>query len=240
MLEPIVSDIVSRLDHAARRLSGAVLPGLAAAALIFGPAALEAQDDGSAPAPGSVSVTARGGLAIPVDVHQLNAITKTGGSFGGGVSFHVSPRLALAGDVDYQLLQGKVDDDTGTPFPDMDVLNATAGLEVYFVSPETRWTGILSLGAGISNLKMEATTDDGSPPPGSLSDVDLTGAAFRAGAELGYQATDGVNVFVEPGVYLLALDREETRTIADNTPHLDNPFDVAWIIPLQAGVRLSF
>lgn len=240
MPEPVVSNAASQPDRAARRLPGVILSGIAAVALLFGPVALEAQDDDPGPSSGSVSLTAKGGLAIPVDVHQLNALTETGASFGGGVSFHLSPRLALAGDVGYQLLQGRVDDETGTPFPDMDVLHATAGLEVYFVSPETRWSGILSLGGGISNLDMAETTDDGSPPPGSLSDVDLTGPSFRAAVELGYQATEGVNVFVEPGVQLLAVDRDETRAIADNAPHLDDPFDVAWIIPLQAGVRLSF
>lgn len=245
MFEPHVSTLASHLDRAARSAGpGAVLPGLVAAGLLLAPVALDAQDDDPlGPSTGSVSVTARGGVGIPVDAHQLNAITRTGGSVGGGVSFHVSPVLALTADVDYQLLQGKdevLSTGTRVPFPDMDVLHATGGLEVHFTSPETRWTGVLSFGGGISNLNMAEATDDGSPPPGNLSDVDLTGASFRAGAELGYRATDAATVFVEPGVYLLAVDREETRKISDNAPHLNDPFDVAWIIPLQAGVRIGF
>lgn len=231
MLEPIVSNVASRLERAAREVTGAILPALAAAALLFGPAALDAQDADLGPAAGALSVDARGGVAIPVA--EMDAVAQTGASFGGGVALHLSRRVALRADAEYQLLTGARTSD-GVLFADMSSLNLTGGLEVHFIDPATRWTGTLAFGAGISTLDTEGTTDDGTAAP---VDADLTNLAFRGGSQLGYQVSDRLGVYLEPAVYLVAFDRDETRPFGTATDDV-SAFDVTWTIPLQAGVRV--
>lgn len=216
-------------------------PWLRAARLLVGAAAfalwiavspdLHAQEAG--PTGGSVSVDARGGLVIPVD--QLDVITQTGASFGGGVAFHVTDRLALRGDVEYRMLSGDSDSE-GTEFADMTSLAATGGIEVHFVSPETRWTGSVSFGAGISTLETDPLLDDGSDPPAA---ADLTGVGFRGGTKLGYRATERVTLYLEPAVYLSVFNRPDTQGLADASPDVQT-FDTTWDIPVQAGVRVDF
>lgn len=230
MHQPIASYVVSRPESAARGLPGLVLAGLAAAALLAGPVALEAQDDAPGPSAGTVSVDARGGLAIPVA--EMDALAQTGASFGGGVAIHLSRRVALRADGEYQSLTGARTSD-GVLFADMSSLTATGGIEVHFLDPETRWTGSLSLGAGISTLETDDTTDDGTAAPVG---ADLTNLAFRGGTKLGYQVGDRIDLYLEPAVYLVALDRDDTRPFAAVTGDV-SAFDVGWRIPLQAGVR---
>lgn len=232
MLEPIADNVTSQLDRAARRLgAGIVLPALAAAALLFGPAALEAQDADLGPSSGTVSVDARAGLAIPAA--ELDAVAQTGASFGGGLAIHLTRQVALRADAEYQLLTGALTGD-GVLFADMSSLNLTGGLEIHFLDPETRWTGTLSLGAGISTFETEATNDDGAAAP---VDTDLTNLAFRGGSKLGYQLNEQLDLYLEPAVYLVTFDRDETRPF-DTVSGDVTPFDVGWTIPLQVGVRL--
>lgn len=230
MLEPTVSNVVSRLERVARGLPGVVLPGLAAAALFLGPVALDAQDGVPGPSAGSVSLDVRGGLVIPVA--EMDAIAQTGGSFGGGVAVHLSRRVAFRADGEYRLLTGARTRD-GVLLADMNSLAVTGGLEVHFIDPGTRWTGTLSLGAGIATLETEDTTDDGTAAP---VDADLTNVAFRGGSKLGYQVSDRLALYLEPAVYLVTFDRDETRAFDAVTGDV-SPFDVGWTIPLQAGVR---
>lgn len=218
----------------ARVEGAAILTGaLAVLSLWAAPAGLTAQETG--PEAGTVSLDAKGGVGIPVDSDGLDAILKTGASFGGGVSVHVTRAVALTADVTYQIMEGDVDA-AGIPFPDMDILHATGGVEVHFLDPETRWTGAVSVGAGISNLDTSEALTGGAPSP---LDVSVTNLSFRGGAQLGYQASSMVDVFLEPGVYLIALDREDTRVFSDASVELDEPFDVGWIIPIEAGLRVK-
>ncbi len=231
MFEPIVSDVTRQVDRAARRLGpGVVLPGLAAAALLFGPLALEAQDVATVPSGGTVSADVRGGIAVPVA--EMDALAQTGASFGGGVAIHLTRRVALRADGEYQLLTGARTSD-GVLFADMSSLAVTGGLEVHFLDPETRWTGALAIGAGISTLETEDTTDDGTAAPVS---ADLTNFAFRGGTKLGYRASDRLDIYLEPAVYLMAFNRDDTQSFGAATADV-TPFDVSWTIPVQAGVR---
>lgn len=237
MLEPIVSDIVSRLDRAARTLSGAVLPGLAAAALIFGPVALEAQDDGFAPASGSVSLTVRGGLGVPVgDSASFGGIAKTGGSAGAELALHLSENLAITAGSDVQFLEGATDA-AGVKWSDLRMIHVTAGPEFQFFSPETRWVGTLGVGAGITRLDMSETLDDGSAAPEA---IEHTGLTFRGAAKLGYRVAESATLFLEPGVYLVTTDRAVTSELVDDSGAIVDSFDVGWTIPLQVGVRFHF
>lgn len=234
MFEPPVSTVVSQVDRAVRRVGqGAALPGLVAVTLLIAPIALEAQDD-AGPEAGTVSVDARGGLAIPIA--DLDEIAQTGASFGGGVAIHLTRQVALRADAEYQLLSG---DRTPPPedllFADVTSLVVTGGMEVHFLDPGTRWTGALSLGAGISTFDTDDTTDDGASAPVDLDN--LTNLAFRGGTKLGYQVTERLDLYLEPAVYLVVFDREDTQPFGAVSGHV-SAFDVGWTIPLQAGVRL--
>lgn len=236
MFEPLVSTVVSQVDRAVRRVGQrSALPGLVAAALLLAPIALEAQDD-TGPEAGTVSVDARGGLAIPIA--DLDEIAQTGASFGGGVAIHLTRQVALRADAEYQILSG---DRTPPPenllFADMNSLIATGGIEIHFLDPGTRWTGALSLGAGISTFDTDDTTDEGTAAPVSLDD--LTNLAFRSGTKLGYQVTDRLDIYLEPAVYLTVFDREDTQ-LFDAASGNVSAFDVGWTIPVQAGARLRF
>lgn len=235
MFEPFVSNVVSRLDRAARRVGpGAVLPGLAAAALLFAPLALEAQDDDLAPGAGTLSVSARGGLGIPVDASSFDGFTRTGGSFGADLSLLLSRSLAITASGDVQLLEDDTDR-AGVRWADMRLVHVTGGPEFHFTSPETRWTGTLFVGAGITKIDQSGTLDDGTSAPASLENTGLT---FRAATKLGYRAAEGVTLFLEPGVYLATLDRASTSELAAVSGAI-GAFDTGWTIPLQAGVRFD-
>lgn len=224
-------------SSAARSASGAALAAVVAAALVGAPTALEAQADDweRGPSPGTISVDPRAGLAIPVA--DLDELAQTGASFGGGVALHMSRRIALRADAELQLLTGaRTPPPENLLFADMTSLNLTGGLEVNLLEPDTRWTGSLSLGAGISTLETEDTTDDGAAPPVA---ADLTNFALRGGMRLGHQVGERLDVYLEPAVYLVVLDRDETRAFDAASAHV-RPFDVGWTIPLQAGVRFHF
>lgn len=217
---------------AARALLVAV--ALAAVGMLLGPpAALEAQDDDTAPEAGTVSFDPRAGVAVPLA--DLDEILQTGASIGGGVAIHLSRQVALRADAEYQMFTGaRTPSPENLLFADVNSLNLTGGLDIHFLDPETRWTGSLSLGAGISTLETDETTDDGDPAPVS---ADLTNLALRTGTKLGYAATDQIDIYLEPAVYLSVLERDETRPFAAMSDHV-TPFDVAWVLPIQAGVRI--
>lgn len=233
MFSTNVSRDRSETRPSARRSGAAiVLAAFAAAALVAGPAALQAQDDDGGPSAGTISVDPRAGLAIPLA--DLDEITQTGASFGGGVALHLSRRVALRADGEFQFLTGaRTPPPENLLFADMTSLNLTGGLEVHLFEPGTRWTGSVSLGAGISTLDTEDTTDDGGPAPVTS---DLTNLAFRGGMKLGHRVGERIDLYLEPAVYLVALERDETRAFAATSDHV-RPFDVAWTIPLQLGVR---
>lgn len=207
---------------------------LATALLLLLPAVSAAQDPGSTE--GSVAFELRGGGSVPGGETGLAVITEPGPVFGGGISIPLGRHLAVTGDVDYQLLQGDRED-AGVALPDMDVLSATGGLEIHFREPGNPWRGILSLGAGVSSLRTAELLDDGTQAP-----VVLDASAFtaRGGLKLGFQATPSISLYLEPGVYLFVLERDLTEPFVIVAPGLEEPFEFAWTIPLQAAIRIQF
>lgn len=210
---------------------GLVLSGLAAAALLSAPAGLGAQQE-VAPGGGSISFDARAGAVVPVD-EFMDETTDTGASFGGGAALHLSRHLALRGDVEYQDLSGGTDD-AGTRFPDMTLFHATGGVEVHFNSPETRWTGSLSLGGGMTTLETDATLDGGAASPVS---ADFSKPSFRGGMKLAYRATHRLDVYFEPAIYLLTFDREDTAAFNAVSEDIVGNKSSGWVLPLQVGLR---
>lgn len=206
---------------------------MALLALAVSPVGFEAQDreEGS----GRIAFEARGGMAVPVGPSSLAAVTEPGASFGGSVSVRLTRHLFLTGMGGYHLLEAN-EEDAGAPVPGMNVLSAIGGVEYHFVEPGNPWNAVLSLGGGVANLETEEALDDGTP---ATIRLDATALAFRGGLKLAYQATPSVNLFVEPGVYVMLLDEELTEPYVVVAPGVDDTFSTNWLLPFQAGVRLQ-
>jgi hypothetical protein len=207
----------------------------AAVAALLATSGLSAQDDGApGPTANSLSLDVGGGVVTPISA--LDEITDAGGSAGAGIAWHISPRIGLQGAVDYQTLSGG-EDEAGNLAPDMTLLHATGGIEVRFFDPdgENPWNGTLNVGAGISNMEAAENLDTGAASPITF---DQTYLSFRGSTKLGYQATSSVNVFLEPKIYLVATDREDTAVFSTAFTGVRD-FDTAWLIPVHAGVRIT-
>lgn len=213
----------------------------AAALLSTAPGPLSAQADPAVgPQPGSFGFHARAGVALPAG--ELTAAVDPGASLGGGLSHFLGRHFGLWGNVDVQFLSGATDD-FGNTFPDMRMLHAGVGGELNLFGgydlrddPDpTPVTATFRLGLGLSSLDADDALDGGGPAP---FDFDHTYPSVQGGATAGYQVTPRVNVFVGSTAYLVVADREDTRVFADHSPAADE-FDVAWSVPVHAGLRVT-
>lgn len=211
-----------------------VLTAVAVAAFLVTSGVSAQGAEGWGPGANTFSLDVGGGLVTGLS--DLDEITDAGGSVGGGIAWHFTPRVGLQGAVDYQTLSGG-EDEAGNLAPDMTLLHATGGLEVRFFDPDgdTRWNGTLDLGAGVSNLETDDRLDTGAPSPVTF---DQTYLSFRGSTKLGYQATPSVNVYLEPKIYLVAADREDTAVFSTVFTGIRD-FDTAWVLPVHAGVRIT-
>lgn len=226
---------VSAASACKTRVSLRAVRPLFAVALMTAMAPVELPAQGDVPAAGTVAFEVRGGVGLPLGTRSLDAVTEPGASLGGGVSVHLTRHVALSGKVDYQLLR-EDERDAGVRVPGMDILTLTGGLAVRFVEPENPWWGALFLGGGVSQLKTDETLSDGSAAPVLL---DATALTFRGGLELGYRPFPSVDLFVEPSVLLMTLDENLTEPYSVVAPALQEPFELGWVLPLHAGVRIG-
>lgn len=203
------------------------------------PCDLGAQAD-VGPRPGAVSFRPAGGVALPAG--ELGDVLDAGASLGAGVSYHITRHLGLWGGADVQFMSGHTDD-SGATFPDTRLLHAGIGGELTLFSgydlrddPDpTPFTTTFRIGVGISSLDTEDTLDGGSPAPVALDETYLS---FQGGVSAGYQATRRVAVVAGSTAHLMLTDREDTRGLAAVSPEVE-VFDVAWSIPVYAGVRIT-
>lgn len=207
---------------------------LLASLLVFGlPAGAVAQVSGN------FSVDLHGGLAIPTGT--FGDLTGTGYAYGGGLAFHISPNIALRGDV----LLAKVDNGTNDGgvllSPPVDLMFYGGGLEVNFNSPlyqDLPLTFGVNLEAGWTNIDVDETYSASHPANG----IDQGYLTFTFGGQAGFTAYRGssfdVNLFVKGQPYLILTDS------ADMTPYSNllgsEPIDHFWVIPVTGGVRLTF
>ena len=207
---------------------------LLAALLVFGlPAGAAAQVAGIA------SVEGYAGLSIPLGT--LNDLTSTGGAYGGGLVIHLSPNVAVRGD----LMLIKLDngrDDAGTLLsPPVDLLYYGGGLEVNFNAPlyqDLPITFAANIEAGWTTFDVDETFSATHPANG-LDEGYLT---FSVGGQVGYTVirsrSADLNVFVKGQPMLILTDS------ADMIPYAtllgEEPFDHVWVFPLTAGVRVTF
>ena len=195
-------------------------------------ALLNVPADAYGQATGKLSVDARIGVSIPAGT--MADLTDVGGIAGGSLAWHFHPNWALRADFDYLRLDDGADDLGITQSPPMDLMFFGGSVEVNFNAPRYQtlpFTFSLNVGAGAMNMKVDNTFDAGHPANG----FNQTYLAFQGGVKIGYQVSPLVNIFVNGTGYLTIIDSGDTAVFP-----IPNTFDHGWVIPVTAGVRLSF
>ena len=208
---------------------------LLAALLVFGlPAGAAAQ------VAGTISAEGHAGLSIPLST--LGDLTSTGGAFGGGLAVHFHPNWAVRGDIVLIKLDNKfAEDGTTLLSPPVDMLYFGGALEVNFTAPlyqDLPLTFAANLGGGWTNIDVDETWQTGHPANG----IDNGYLTFTGGGQVGLTAfrtsSMDVNLFIKAQPYLVLTDS------TDMIPYAVllgvEPFDHVWVLPLTAGVRLTF
>jgi hypothetical protein len=207
---------------------------LLAALLVFGlPVGAAAQ------ASGTVSVDVHAGLSIPVGT--FGDATATGGAFGAGLAYHFHPNWAVRGDIVLNKLNHEDADDGTLLSPPVDLLYFGGGIEVNFQAPlyqDLPLTFGANLGAGWTNVDADETYSFSHPANG-LDNGYLT---FTGGGQLGLTVYRGssmdLNIFVKGQPYLILTDSTDMLPYAFLLGV--EPFDHIWVLPVTAGVRLTF
>jgi hypothetical protein len=182
------------------------------------------------PATGKVSVDLRLGVAIPAG--NMATITDLGGTAGASLLWNFTPNWALRADFDYIQLDNGNDSFGVVLSPPQDLMFLGGGFEVNFNGPRLQShpiTFMLNVGAGVMNMKVDDTFQPGHPANG----FDNSYLAFEGGAKIGYQLRPWINIFVNGTAYLILPDSADTGVFGFN-------FDTGWVIPVTAGVRLTF
>ena len=207
---------------------------LLAALLVFSlPAGAAAQVSGI------VSLDGHAGFSFPTGT--LGDLTGTGGAFGGGLAIHFHPNWAVRGDVVLVKLDNGRDDSGALLSPPVDMLYYGGGIEVNFDAPmyqDLPLTFAANIGGGVMGFDVDETFSSSHPANG----IDESYLTLTLGGQIGYDVyrSSGfdVNIFVKPQVYLVLTDS------ADMIPYATllgvEPFDHVWLIPVTAGLRLTF
>lgn len=207
---------------------------LLAALLVFGvPAGAAAQVSGT------VSVDVHAGLSIPLGT--LDDLTATGGAYGAGLAWHFHPNVAIRGDVLLMELDNGRSDSGLLLSPPVDLMYFGGGLELNFNAPlyqDLPLSFAANLGAGVTQFNVDETFD-GTHPANGIDEGYLT---FTGGGQIGYTVHRGssvaFNLFVKGQPYVILTDSSDMIPYA--TLLTVEPFDHVWVLPVTAGVRLTF
>lgn len=177
---------------------------------------------------------AQGGVGIPVS--DLADLTDPGVTFGVGVAYWLSSRLAIRVDGDVEILNGKDSSGPGSEGPDINLFHYNGGLQLALTPPDaSAWSIRLNAGAG-------ATTFDSDEFSASGSTVDFSETYFtvNGGLAIGYDVSQNVSIFLDGQWYLAFTDEEDTAIFAEINPEIDAMgFDTASSVPLTLGIRIT-
>ncbi|MEK6255603.1 MAG: hypothetical protein N2B05_12995 [Gemmatimonadales bacterium] len=183
------------------------------------------------PATGKVSVDLRGGVAIPAG--NMATYTEVGGTAGASALWNWNPNWGFRVDFDWIKLN-KGEDDFGVLLsPPQTLMFLGGSFEVNFNGQKLAtdpFTFMANVGAGAMKMTVDDTYDTGH----SANTFDHTYPAFQGGAKVGYQVAPWINIFVNGTAYFILMDA------ADTSAAFGNDFNNGWVIPVTAGVRLSF
>ena len=156
-----------------------------------------------------------------------------GGLAGASAMWNFHPNWAIRADFDYMKLDDDTDSNGVVLSPPQDLMFLGGSFEVNFNPPKYQTMGftfMLNVGAGAMKMTVDDTYDAGSP----ANTFDHTYPAFQGGAKIGYQVAPWINIFVNGTAYFILMDA------ADTSPAFGEAFNNGWVIPVTAGVRLSF
>lgn len=181
---------------------------------------------------GKLGVDTRVGVALPAGT--MADLTDVGGIAGGSLAWNFTPNWTLRGDFNYMRLDDGADDLGITLSPPMDLMFFGGSVEVNFNAPRLQdlpLTFSVNVGGGVMNMKVDNSFDPGHPANG----FDQWYPTVQGGAQIGYQVSDLINIFVRGDAYLILIESGDTAVFP-----LDDTFDHGWVIPLTAGVRFTF
>lgn len=180
-----------------------------------------------------VSVDVRGGPTLPAG--QVGAMLKLGSSWGGSATAHLTRWLGVRADFDVDVMPGGTDS-AGVRYPGMTVTRLQAGVEANFLQQRTDYLPLTSTFALTGGLAwMDADNDFGDVPAAAFHHLY---AGFTGRVNVGYQATEKVNLFVAPEATVVFANSNDTAVFAARSGAVDS-FDAAWLFPLRAGVRVT-
>lgn len=182
-----------------------------------------------------LAVDARGGIAVPAS--DLAELEDVGASFGVGLSYRLTPRIALRLDGDADILSGTDDEVSGSSAPDMNIYHYGAGLGLAILDPSrSRWALDVNVGAGGSTFDVDTFSAGG-----STVDFSETYVTTYGGLTIGYDVSPNVSVFTRGQAYLALTDEEDTAVFSQISSEIDaGGFDTAWTIPITAGISFRF
>ncbi len=199
-------------------------------------AVLAIPSDGWGQATGKLSFDARAGVAIPAG--EMEKITDIGGIAGASLAWNFSPNWAIRADFDYIKLDDGTDEFGVVLSPPMDLMFFGGAIEVNFDAPKFQdlpFTTMVSVGAGMMSMKVDDTFDPGHP----ANAFDHSYLTLQGNLKLGYQLRPWINIFINGTAYFMIMDSNDSLVFVDPDAGVE-PFDTGWVIPLTAGVRLTF
>jgi len=179
------------------------------------------------------SVEGRGGVAIPAS--DLADLEDVGASFGVGLAYDLSSRVALRIDGDVDILSGADSGVSGSSAPDLNIFHYGAGFAVRLVDPgASRWNFDVNIGAGASTFDSDTFSANG-----VSQDFSETYFTTNGGLRVGYDLSSSVNIYASGQAYLMFTDDADTAVFSQVSSEVDpSGFDTAWTIPLTAGLAI--
>lgn len=191
------------------KISKMSLVGAAAIVVTLGLSQPAAAQDGSS----GVSFNARGGMNVPT--FDIADIVDPGPSFGVGVAIQVSETLDLRGSADFGFHPG-AETEEGTELADVNVYHYMAGLGFPLTGRDGGpWRVSVNAGAGAMTFDVDGGESN-------------TYFAINVGGEVGYMASEQVELFLSPQGDIAFTDEDVLGT------------DNAWVWPFTAGVKINF
>jgi hypothetical protein len=191
--------------------------------------------------PGPWSMQARVGLLMPLGI--LTHIERMGGNAGFGVGYRLLPRLELRLDGSVDFLLGREAPFTGllvSKMPSMSLWSWRVGLEGWLTPPESNWMATVGVLGGATIMDTDDSSTFSAAPDGSR-DFTHTYPGLDASLLVGYRAGDQVVLFLTTRARGVFTSSQDTQVFSRFSTEMDPAgFSSAWVLPVQAGIRIQF
>ena len=180
---------------------------------------------------GKVSFEGQGGVALPAG--RLADFVDPGLNTGLGLTYQLSPRVALVVDGGVDVLNGVVLGGQARA-PDMRLWRYGGGVAAN-VLPVGRWSLVTSLGAGATRFSSDEFSPPGTAEPRTFEHTYFTS---NAGLKLGYGLGSRITTYVGARGVWAAASQSDTEALAELDPASLRPFGSAITVPVTVGLNL--